>query len=271
MAILSISSEFGTGALDIGHALKRTLGYDMITLGTLLEQAKRMSGEMNLFDVKCRENYPDLLSGSDYISFMALVQAAILDFAAKDNAIILTRACNYLIRDIPHALGIRIVAPLEFRIDRVMKTESVSRETARLLVKQADREIDCSIYMIYGIGWDDPFSYELKFDTSVQPAGEITEILKNLLSVKDGLKTVEAEERLRLLSLAARIKARLVANPGFYASTLEMEVKGTGILLRGIVRDKKEQKKIEQETKEIAGSVPLLCELQYQNLAAKGK
>lgn len=269
MAILSISSEFGTGALEIGHKLKAVLGYDMITLGALLDQAKQMSREMNLFNMKQREDGTDVLGGSEYISFMALVQAAILEFASKDNVIIMTRACNYLIKDIPHALGIRIVAPADFRIDRIMNKEGVSRETARLLVKQADREIDCSIYMIYGVGWDDPSSYELKFDTSLQSLNEIEGILNNLLRVKDTRKTPEAVECLRVRSMAARIKAKLVAHTGLYGSTLEMEVKGTGILLRGITRGKEEQKQIEKEAQEIAGAVPLICELKCQNLVAK--
>jgi cytidylate kinase len=269
MAILSISCDFETGALEIGRELRNLLGYRYFGLGGLLDETNQAAKQMKLYDEKAREESMYKRGGDEFISFIALLQSVILEHAAEDNVILLTRGSNYLLKEIPHALRIRLVAPLEYRIERIMKKEKVSHETARLLVKKADREIDCSIHIGYGKDWDDPESYEIKFDTSTQRLEEIVEIVKNLLESKDALKTPEAESLLRLRALAARIKAKIVVNPGFCTSTLEMEIKGNGILLRGVVRGTAEQKKIEKEVREIAGSVPLICELQCQNIKTK--
>jgi hypothetical protein len=272
MAILSISSKYRTGALEIGHELQKILGYKFIRLGGrggLLHEAKRVGQQMKLYGAKDGEASMDYWGGNEFISFMGLVQSVIFDHAAKDNVIILSRAGNYLLKGIPHALGIRIMAPVEYRIERLMEKEGVSHETARLLVKQADREIDCTIYQLFGKGWDDPEAYEMAFDIRTQRHEEIIEIVKNLLISKDALKTTEAEDLLRLKALAARVKAKVAVNQGFYASTLDMEIKGNGILLRGIVCGRAEQKKIEREAREIAGTVPLICELNCQVLKKK--
>jgi hypothetical protein len=272
MAILSISSKYKTGALEIGHELQKKLGYKLIRLGGrggLLHEAKHIAKQMKLYGAKDGEVLMDHWGGNEFISFMGLVQSVIFDHAARNNVIILSRAGNYLLKGIPHALGIRIVAPVEYRIERLMTQEGISHETARLLVKQADREIDCTIYQLFGKAWDDPDAYEMVFDTHTQRPEEIIEIVKNLLTSKDALKTPEAEDLLRLRALAARVKAKVAVNPGFYASTLDMEIKGNGILLRGIVCGKAEQKKIEKEAREIAGTVPLICELNCQTLKKK--
>jgi hypothetical protein len=272
MAILSISSKYKTGALEIGHELQKKLGYKLIRLGGrggLLHEAKHIAKQMKLYGAKDGEALMDHWGGNEFISFMGLVQSVIFDHAARNNVIILSRAGNYLLKGIPHALGIRIVAPVEYRIERLMTQEGISHETARLLVKQADREIDCTIYQLFGKAWDDPDAYEMVFDTHTQRPEEIIEIVKNLLTSKDALKTPEAEDLLRLRALAARVKAKVAVNPGFYASTLDMEIKGNGILLRGIVCGKAEQKKIEKEAREIAGTVPLICELNCQTLKKK--
>jgi cytidylate kinase len=266
MAILSISSKYRTGALEIGHELQTILGYKLIRLGGrggLLHEAKQVAKQ------KDGEASMDHWGGNEFISFMGLVQSVIFDHAAKDNVIILSRAGNYLLKEIPHALGIRIEAPEEYRIERLMTQAGISHETARLLVKQADREIDCTIYQLFGKGSDDPEAYEMAFDAHTQRHEEIIEIVKNLLLSKDALKTPEAEDLLRLKALAARVKAKVAVNPGFYASTLDMEIKGNGILLRGIVCGKAEQKKIEKEARKIAGAVPLICELNCQTLKKK--
>ena len=265
MAILSISSDFETGALEIGRELRNLLGYKYVGLGGLLDEANQAAKQMKLYDEKAREESMYKRAGDEFISFMALLQSVILEHAAEDNVILLTRGSNYLAQGDPPRPQDPLVAPLEYRIERIMKKEGVSHETARLLVKQADREIDCSIHIGYGKDWDDPEAYEIKFDTSTQRPEEIVEIVKNLLLSKDALKTAEAENLLRLRALAARIKAKIVVNPGFCTSTLEMETKGNGILLRGVVRGAAEQKEIEKEMREIAGSVPLICELKRQS------
>ena len=57
------------------------------------------------------------------------------------------------------------------------------------------------------------------------------------------------------------VKAKVALNPAFYPTTLDLEVQGNGILLRGLVRGKAEQKEIEKEALEIAGDTPLICDL----------
>jgi len=261
MAILSISSEYGTGALRIGHAIEAQLGYEYIPLRRLLAEAGQSGRKWKRLAAKYTVDPSDIWEGNDFVAFMALVQSVILGHAMRDNVVILARGSNFLLKGVPHALRVRFTAPLEERIAMVVKKEGVNRETARLLVKQADREIDCSMHLAYGPDWDDAEVHEIRFDTGAQPIGEIVEIVRGLLAAKDHLKTPQALETLRRQFVGSRIKAAVLAHPEVILSSLEVKCAGDAVRLAGVVRSRAALKKIEQEVRAIAGTVALRFEL----------
>lgn len=269
MAILSISSEFGTGALRIGHAIEEQLGYEYIPLRRLLQEAGRSGKKWERLAAKYSVDPSDIWEGNDFVAFMALVQSVILGHAMRDHVVILARGSNFLLKGVPHALRVRFTAPLEERIAMVVRKDGVNRETARLLVKQADREIDCSMHLAYGPDWDDADVHEIRFDTGAQSIGEIGEIVRNLLRAKESLKTPEALEFLRMQFVASRIKAGVLAYPEVILSSLEVATRGDAVLLTGIVRSRAALAKIEQEVRAIAGNVPLRFELGCQTIKPK--
>ena len=261
MAILSISSEYGTGALRIGHAIEAQLGYEYIPLRRLLAEAGQSGKKWKRLAAKYTVDPSDIWEANDFVSFMALVQSMILGHALRDNVVILARGSNFLLKHVPHALRVRFTAPLEERIAMVVRKEGVNRETARLLVKQADREIDCSMHLAYGPDWDDAEVHEIRFDTGAQSPGEIVEIVRELLRAKEALKTPGALESLRRQFVGSRIKAAVLAHPEVILSSLEVQCAGDAVRLAGVVRSRAALRKIEQEVRAIAGTVPLRFEL----------
>ena len=261
MAILSISSEYGTGALRIGHAIEAQLGYEYIPLRRLLAEAGQSGRKWKRLAAKYTVDPSDIWEGNDFVAFMALVQSIILGHALRDNVVILARGSNFLLKEVPHALRVRFTAPLEERIALVVRKEGVNRETARLLVKQADREIDCSMHLAYGPDWDDADVHEIRFDTGRQPLGEIVAIVAEMLRAKEALKTPGALGSLRRQFVGSRIKAAVLAHPEVILSSLEVTCVGEAVRLAGVVRSRAALRKIEQEVRAIAGTVALRFEL----------
>jgi cytidylate kinase len=268
MAILSISNEFNSGADEIGHVIEKQLGYEYLSQSRIMKEASAAGKEWARFSVEYGQAMPTIWERYDwsFMGFMALVQSIIFDHAQKDNIVIMSRGANYLLSGIPHILRIRVVAPLEKRIERVMMTDNVSWETARLLVKKADYEITSAIQQIYGKKWDDPSAYEIKFDTSIQELDQITEIIKGLLMAKNNLKTPEARQQFAMKALAARIKAGIFINPKFLIPTLEVEVAQDGIVLHGVARNIKEHQAIDKEVRKICGNTPVTCKIHYRGI-----
>jgi cytidylate kinase len=268
MAILVITYEFGSNAEEIGHAIEKQLGYEYLALGSILKEATQSGIKWERFGMEYGDAMPNIWERYDwsFIGYMALVQSIILDHALKDNVVIMAKGANYLLRGIPHALSVRVVAPLEDRIRRVMIKQHTNWEKASYLVKQADREITANIRQVYGEKWENPDAYEIKFDMSIQNIDQIGEVLRSFIMAKNNLKTQEGQHWLEMKALAARVKAAIFTNPSILIPTLEVEAGRDGIVMRGIARSIREHRHIDEEVKNICKGIPVTCEIHYRGV-----
>jgi hypothetical protein len=166
-------------------------------------------------------------------------------------------------------LGVRIIAPIEKRIEKIMEKEGINSENAKWLIEKADSETANAIYLIYGRDWDNPAEYEMVFNTGIQSRDEIITTTKNALFEKEKLSTEEARIILKLRALVLKIKAEISTNPRYSISVLDIDPKeegmiGKGIIIRGIVHNQDDIKEIEESAKRLAGDIPIECELQYR-------
>jgi hypothetical protein len=65
-------------------------------------------------------------------------------------------------------------------------------------------------------------------------------------------------------ALAAKIKATLLSDPSHFIPTLDVDYDETQLVLRGVIHNPKEHEGIEKAARELAGDVPLKCELHYR-------
>ncbi|MGQ9508004.1 MAG: cytidylate kinase-like family protein [Thermodesulfobacteriota bacterium] len=271
MAILTIARKYGSGGREIGRAIADQLNYEYIDRGRILEdmkvEGKQWEESMKTFD----ENFPTLWERYDwyYRGFVALNQSYFLNYALKDNVIIMGRGGNFLLKGIPYVLSVRIIAPIEKRIEKIMEREGVNRESAMWLIENVDREMAKAIYLIYGKDWDNQAEYDMVFDTSIKSTDEIITTIKNALIEKDKFNTKKAKRILQLRALASKIRAKIVTNPRYIISTLDVYPKEEGILekgliIRGIIRNQVDIKKIQEEADALAGDIPIEFGLQYR-------
>ena len=271
MAILTIARKYGSGGREIGQAIAEQQNFEYIDRKRILDNigstGKQWEEKAKYFD----ENYPTLWERYDWSfrGFVALNQSYFLNNALRDKTVIMGRGGNFLLKGIPYVLRVRVIAPIEKRIEKVMEGEGVNSENARWMIDKADHEMSGAIYLIYGKDWDNPAEYDRVFDTSVQPFDEIISSIKNALFEKEKYITEKARGILQLRTLAAKIKVEIATNPRFCLSVLDVDPKEEGLIekgliLRGIIHNQRDIKQIEDIAKKLAGDVPIDCELQYR-------
>ncbi|RPI76993.1 MAG: BON domain-containing protein, partial [Desulfobacteraceae bacterium] len=204
-----------------------------------------------------------------YQGYIALTQSLILNYGLRDKVILMGRGGNFLFKGIPYVLRIRTFLPLEERIKRTTREREISQDTAQWLVNKADSEMARAVYLIYGKKWDDPAEYDLVLDLQSGTEETLTRTVSDLLEQKEKAATAEARQVLHLRALAAKVKAGIVADPQFLVPTLDVEVVGDKLVLRGVIHNPQEHQKIEEEAKKLAGTVPIKCELHYRGLKGK--
>lgn len=266
MAILTISREFGSGGREIGQAVAKILNYEYINKERLIRDIRASGKEWEEWGKNLDEHCPTVWEKYDWSfrGFGALLQSRILNHALDDKVVIIGRGGNFLLKAIPYALRIRVVAPIDKRIDRIMERESVDRDTAHWLAEKTDRERSCLIHLLYGKHWDDHAEYDMVFDTGVKTLDEIVNIVKDTLLEKEKFNTEAARKLLQIMAIAAKIKAEILIDHGLFIPTLDVYPEGENLILRGVIHSPKEHKKIEDKAKKIAGDIPLKCELHYR-------
>lgn len=266
MAILTISREFGSGGREIGQAVAKILNYEYINKEQLLADIRTSGKEWEEWGKNLDEHCPTMWEKYDWSfrGFNALLQSLILNYALNDRVVIMGRGGNFLLKDIPYALRVSITAPIEQRVERIMKRESMDKDTAHWLIEKTDKERACFIHLIYGKHWDSPEEYDMVLDGGSKSLDELAAIIKEALLERDRFKTKEAGNNLIMKELAAKIKAELLTDPSFFIPTLDVIDDGQEVILRGVIHNPKEHKRIEDKAKQLTGNIPIKCELHYR-------
>jgi cytidylate kinase len=272
MAILTISREIGTEGLEIGKKVAEEVGYQFFDKERVLQELKTEGPRWEEVVDNLDSHAPSLWEKYDwhYMGYVALAQSHILDCALSGKVVILGRGGNFLLENIPYALRIRLVAPIEARLKRATQDQScndfvcVNIDTTQRLLEKADRESENFIRSEFGKDWNDPMAYDMTLNMAGFGVEEMVKTLIILLETREKLRDAQAENHLKKRALVARVKAAILTNPAFSVPTLEVLDIGEEIVLKGVVHNVKEHRSIEEEAKRIAGSMPVRCELHYR-------
>src|SRR5215831_12680332 len=152
MAIITISRLTGSGGREIATATADTLKFQFIDRKAMddvidqqfpvrTEQLSRLKRDRKVYD--------------------EMVRSAIAEIAAAHNVVILGSGGQFLFARVAASLHVQIVAPLPYRIARIMRTAQVDRARAETLIEERDDEKETFIRTLYGKDWRDPAHYDL--------------------------------------------------------------------------------------------------------------
>jgi cytidylate kinase len=266
MAILTISRQIGSITKDVTQTMAESWGYEHIDRTKIIGEMGDHGGRWREFGEEFDEHYPNIWERFDrsYTGYVALSQSTILSYALKDNVIIVGRGGNFLLRDVPHCLNVRIVAPVEQRVRTVMKRDVLSKAAARLFVAKVDKEVAKSVHHIYGHDINDPHAYDLFFDVGVVPIADMAGAIRTALLEKDKLKTEEAVRALRMKALAKEVEAGIATDPEFFVPVFEVSPNAERLVVTGIVHNPEESDRVKEAVKKITGWVPVKFSLHYR-------
>jgi cytidylate kinase len=266
MAVLTISRTYQSGGHEIGKAVARQTGFDFIDKDRIFSDLKSLGEKWGHAFEELDEVTPSLWEKNDwqYRGYIALIECIILDYARKDRVVLLGRGANFLLEGIPHVLRIRLVAPLEVRIERAIIKYETARETAELLIKKTDRDRAGYIRSIYKKNWEDPEHYDLVLNTADYSIEQLTRKITEALKEWDLRATSEGRKKLENMALTAEVKARIMTHPEIFIPTLEVSHDGNSIVLKGVVHTSKEFHLVEELVQKMAVPHPVRNELHYR-------
>jgi len=182
--IVTISNEYGCGALAIAQRVAVELGYEYVDRQLPVVVAKRLS--VSPEEVEASEDTgrtlgerwisgleratPELAQASVAEDFdeemLRAVQAAVREYATHGNVVLVGRGAAVILGERPDVLRVFMYAPRPWRIAHIEQAMETDRKTAEAEVDRVDRARAAYLRDWYNAAFGDPHGHDLCLDTS---------------------------------------------------------------------------------------------------------
>lgn len=166
MAVVTISRQMGSMGFEIGNLVADSLGYRIVWRELINEAALRAGApdvalavidELGLLGVTPTAKKSD--------AYLQAVNAVVLELAGKGNVVLIGRAGQRILADFPGTLHVRLIAPLDQRVQRVAQQQNIPPEAARAQIEASDQHRRQYLKRFYHADWEDPSLYDLVINT----------------------------------------------------------------------------------------------------------
>ncbi|MBQ0099212.1 MAG: cytidylate kinase family protein, partial [Firmicutes bacterium] len=170
-AIITIAREHGSMGKQIGRIVSEKLNIPFYYKETTALAAQE-SGLSKQFISDINKNAPAIFKklylGTEVISQAVVAQEEIIKkIASYGSCVIVGRSADYVLKDNKDVVKVFIYAPMEFRIQNVMKAYNDSKEDAIKYIKKSDKARASYYKNVSGLTWGDEKNYDLIIDSSI--------------------------------------------------------------------------------------------------------
>lgn len=169
----------------------------------------------------------------DRSTYLSALQAALASHAVSGNLVYHGLAGHLLLRNIPRILRVRIIAPMETRIEIVARNEKVGREEAEAYIRKVDEEWKRWTRFVFDVDWHDPSLYDLVINLEKLDVGGACATVMEAVRRPEFEITDEIREQIKDLALASRVKLVLAMVPASLDMKLEVSARRGEVMLKG--------------------------------------
>lgn len=212
MAVITISRQKGSLGTEIAREVAGQLQCEYLDRERI-EQALAAYGlaasEIDKFDEKEPHFWANrLIQGQ---KFFNALQIEIYEAARRGNVVIVGRGGQVLLKRLPGVLHVRIIAPFQDRVERIMATDGGSRKEILHILKQSDRDSGGFIRAFLSADWEHADFYDLTINTLYVTVDEAARMILRLIPVVETMKDAQGtRERLDDLIHQRKVEAALL-------------------------------------------------------------
>ncbi len=115
---------------------------------------------------------------------MNRVFLAVRTVAGMGKSVIMGRGGSHVTRDMPQGVAIRVVAPEEGRLRRIMETQGLDEREARTFMKKRDGDRARLLKVHFGADIDDPTGYDATFNSELMSFEEIAHAVRAMVRLR---------------------------------------------------------------------------------------
>ena len=232
MAVITISRQMGSLGTEIAQEVAGKLQYEYLDREGI-EQGLTAHGltvpEVEKFDEKSPPFWINLqIQGRKFFHAMQMV---IYKAARRGNVVIVGRGGQFLLKGIPGVLHIRIIAPFQDRVQRLLAKDGENEKELLRILKQSDRDSGGFIRIFFDADWENADLYDLTINTRYLPVDLAVDMILRAIPAVEAMKdTQRSQERLDDLILQQKVETVLL---NAKVRNIHVEVAGGMVTLRG--------------------------------------
>ncbi|MGL1932216.1 MAG: cytidylate kinase-like family protein [Desulfotalea sp.] len=211
MSIITISRGSYSKGKEVAEKLAAKLNYECLSREIILETC----AEFNIPEVKlvrALHDSPSVLERFQHGKerYLSYHKYELLKHVKSDNVVYHGLAGQYILKDIPHVLKVRIISDMESRIVEDMKRQKISRDEARYTIKKDDEERRKWGIQVHGTDTWDSRLYDIVLHIGQLTVEDAVEILYNILQKTTFQTNPESQDILEKLTVEAKVHSLLV-------------------------------------------------------------
>ena len=237
MSIITISRQLGSLGTEIAQGVAEKLSYEYIDKKKVTEALSPyglFASDVEKFDEK-KPSFWDSFQIQKK-KFLHSLEAIIYDFGRKGNVVIVGRGGQVLLKDLPGVLHVRIIAPFEIRLKRIMALEGGDEKKATRVLNQNDHDSSGFLRSFFDVDWEDRSLYDLVINTEKLSTETGVKLIIDSISspeIQEGGKGIDA--KLIDLALTQKVEVILMGIIGMGFENVTVQVKGGVVHLSGLV------------------------------------
>ena len=241
MPLIAMTREMGSLGMDVARILESELKVPLVYHEMINHLADKMrlrkSHVIRLLGGKA--NLLERLT-ADKTSLSIYTADEMLQVASK-GAVMRGWGAAHLLRPVKHAVCVRICAPFELRVKRMMsRLDSEDREMVAAEIRASDEAQGAIAKRHFGVDWADPEGYDLSLNTERMSVEQCAEEILQVCKQPEFGETEESRKTLADLALQANVRAALRADPATRGLTFAVDSDGNKVRMRGIVATRTE-------------------------------
>ncbi len=201
--LITISREYGAGGSELAALLGERLGWRVLDRDLIQQLARRLECETT--EIAALSEHPpsflDRLASSGLVTapesashavpwstdsdrLAALTREVLLEEAEQPPLIIVGHGGNCLFRDRPDVLRVRVAAPADVRIRRVMERTGAAPQQAAADVRHRDADRQHYLQRYYHTSVNDACAYDIQINTGTVPLDTAAALVLSLVGAE---------------------------------------------------------------------------------------
>jgi len=211
MAVITISRGSYSRGKEIAEKAAARLGYKCISRDLLLDISK----QYNIPEVKLVHAIHDAPSMLDRLNrkkekYVAYIKTELLHHLKSDNVVYHGLAGHFFVKDVPHALKVRVISDIEDRVKLEMERKGIDADKARRILEADDKERRNWSQDLYGIDTADPSLYDLVLHIHRLTVDDAVDIICDSATREQFKTTPDSQRLMEDLALSASINKALL-------------------------------------------------------------